>query len=410
MEVLVGAGLVDEVDGLVRQVAVGDVPLGQQYRLTQHPLGDGDAVELLVVMGDALQNLQRILDIRLVDGDGLEPALQRGVLFDVLAVLVEGGGADDLDLATAQGGLEDVGGVHAALGVAGAHDVVYLVDDEDDVARLAYLLDQALHAAFELTAELGARHQRGEIQQIDLLLPQLEGYVTGDDALRQSLGDGGLAHARLADEAGVVLLAAVQDLHHPLNLLLAADDGVQLAVTGALAQVDAVIVQELALLVLFAARGLLYGAAAALTGLLRRGIAAVVEQAVQERERGGLAALLVVLILAALRQVVHLLRAAEGLHHLVVDVLQILRRDAHALHHVLHLGQTQLGGAFQAQALVDHLVFLVHPGDEHNGHVFLASGTKCRLHGDPPLSVGVVSVLPAGDAGKRGGGRVIRAM
>ena len=53
-QVHVRAGLVDEVDGLVRQVAVGDVPFGQQHRLTQHPLGDGDAVELLVVMGDAL--------------------------------------------------------------------------------------------------------------------------------------------------------------------------------------------------------------------------------------------------------------------------------------------------------------------------------------------------------------------
>ena len=319
----------------------------------------------------------------------------------MLAVLVEGGGADDLDLAPAQSGLEDIGGVHAALGIAGAHDVVYLVDDEDDVARLADLLDQPLHAAFKLAAELGTRYQRGEVEKIDLLLPQLEGHVTGDDALGQSLGDGGLAHTRLADEAGIVLLAAVQDLHHALDLLLPPNDGVQLAVAGALAQIDAVIVQKLALLFLFAAIGLRPGIAA-LTGLLRRRIT-VVEQAVQKRERGGLAALLIVLVLAV-RQVVHLLRAAEGLHHLVVDVLQILRRDAHALHHVLHLGQTQLGGAFQAQALVDHLVLLVHAGDEHNGHILLASGTKCRLHGIPPLSVGVISVWPVSGAVKPAGG------
>ena len=82
-----------------------------------------------------LQDLQRILDIGLIHGDRLEAALQRGVLLDVLAVLVEGGGADDLNLAPAQGGLQDVGGVHAALGIAGAHDVVDLVDDEDDVAQ-----------------------------------------------------------------------------------------------------------------------------------------------------------------------------------------------------------------------------------------------------------------------------------
>ena len=320
----------------------------------------------------------------------------------MLAVLVEGGSADDLDLATAQSGLEDIGGVHAALGIAGAHDVVYLVDDEDDVARLADLLNEPLHAAFKLTAELGTRHQCGEVEKIDLLLPQLEGYVTGDDALRQPLGDGGLAHAWLADEAGVVLLAAVQDLHHALDLLLPPNDGVQLAVAGALAQIDTVVVQKLALLLLFAASGLRSGIAAVLAGLLRRRIA-VVEQAVQKRERGGLAALLIVLVLAV-RQVVHLLRAAEGLHHLVVDVLQILRRDAHALHHVLHLGQTQLGGAFQAQALVDHLVLLVHAGDEHNGHILFASGTKCRLHGIPPLSVGVISVWPLSGAVKPAGG------
>ena len=72
-----------------------------------------------------------------VHGDGLEAALQGGVLLDVLAVLGEGGGADDLDLAPGEGGLEDVGGVHAALGVARADDVVHLVDDEDDVAQRA---------------------------------------------------------------------------------------------------------------------------------------------------------------------------------------------------------------------------------------------------------------------------------
>ena len=47
----------------------------------------------------------------------------------------------------------------------------------------------------------------------------LKGTSPGDDALGQALGDGGLAHARLADEAGVVLLAAVQDLDDPLDLL-----------------------------------------------------------------------------------------------------------------------------------------------------------------------------------------------
>ena len=49
-----------------------------------------------------------------------------------------------------------------------------------------------------------------------MLIPQLEGHVAGHNALGQTLGNGRLAHAGFADEAGVVLLAAVQNLHHCL--------------------------------------------------------------------------------------------------------------------------------------------------------------------------------------------------
>ena len=49
-----------------------------------------------------------------------------------------------------------------------------------------------------------------------------------DDALRERFGHRRFAHARLADEAGVVLLAAAENLHHALQLFFTADDGVQL--------------------------------------------------------------------------------------------------------------------------------------------------------------------------------------
>ena len=54
-------------------------------------------------------------------------------------------------------------------------------------------------------------------------------HVAGDDALRQALGDGRLADARLADQGRVVLGPAAEDLDDPLDLLLAADDRVDLA-------------------------------------------------------------------------------------------------------------------------------------------------------------------------------------
>ena len=61
---------------------------------------------------------------RLVDVDGLEAALQGGVALDVLAVFVEGGSADGLQVAAREGGLEDVGGVDRAFGSARADEGV----------------------------------------------------------------------------------------------------------------------------------------------------------------------------------------------------------------------------------------------------------------------------------------------
>ena len=205
-------------------------------------------------------------------------------------------------LAAAEGGLEDVGRVHAALCVARADDVVYLVYDEDDVPGLAYLLNEPLHAAFELAAELRAGHEGGEVEEIDLLVAQLVGHAPVGDALGKALGYRRLADAGLADKAGVVLLAAVENLNDALQLLLPAYHGVELALARALGEVDAVVIQELALAALrrgALGRGASLRAALALAGLggqvgviPGRLAAHLAHQPVEEGEGGGLAVVL----------------------------------------------------------------------------------------------------------------------
>ena len=142
---------------------------------------------------------------------GLEAALQRGVLFDVLAVLVERGGADAVQLAARQHGLEQVAGVHGAFGLARADHGVQLVDEQDDLALgLLHLLEHGLEALLELAAVLGAGDQRAHVERDDALVLQALGHVAAHDALRQAFDDGGLAHAGLADQHGVVLGAAAR--------------------------------------------------------------------------------------------------------------------------------------------------------------------------------------------------------
>ena len=129
-----GRRLVHQVDGLVRQEAVGDVAIGQHGRRDQGRVLDAHAVVHLVALLQAAQDRDRVLDRRLIDQHRLEAPFQGRVLLDVLAVLVERGRADAVQLAAGQHRLEQVAGVHGALGLAGADDGVQLVDEQDDLA------------------------------------------------------------------------------------------------------------------------------------------------------------------------------------------------------------------------------------------------------------------------------------
>ena len=126
----------------------------------------------------------------------------------MLAVLIERGRADALDLAPGEGGLQHVRGVDRALCAAGAHEGVELVNEEDDIAGAADLSHDGLDALFELTAILRAGDHQGEVKDDDAAVAEDLGDLVSDDELGQALDDRGLADARLTEEHGVVLGAA----------------------------------------------------------------------------------------------------------------------------------------------------------------------------------------------------------
>ena len=181
-----------------------------------------------------------------VDHHRLEAALERGVLLDVLAVLVERGGADAVELAAREHRLEQVAGVGRAFGLAGADDVVDLVDEQDDAAlALLDLVEHRLQALLELAAVLGAGEQRAHVEREDAALLEPLGDVAAHDALGQALDDRGLADARLADQHRVVLGLARQDAHHAADLGVAADHRIELVGPRLRHQVDAVLLERL---------------------------------------------------------------------------------------------------------------------------------------------------------------------
>ncbi len=238
------AGLVDQVDRLVGQEAVGDVAVGELGGGAEGVVVDRHPVVLFVALAQPFEDLDRVLGRGLVDLDLGEAALQRRVALEVLAVLVERRRADRLQLAAGQGRLQDRGGVDRALGGAGADQVVELVDEEDDVAALGDLFHHLLEALLELAAVLRAGDQGGQVERVDLLvLEQLRDLAFVDPG-GQALDHGGLADAGLAQQHRVVLGAAGEDLHDPLDLGFAADHRVELALLGEAGQVAAELVEQ----------------------------------------------------------------------------------------------------------------------------------------------------------------------
>jgi hypothetical protein len=241
--------LVHQVDGLVGQEATGEVAVGEHGGGHQGGVLDANTVVDLVALLQAPEDGDGVLDRGLADEDLLEAALEGGVLLDVLAVLVEGGGADHAELAAGQQGLDHVARVHGPLGRARPHDRVELVDEGDHLAlRLGDLLEDGLQPLLELAPVLGPGDHAAEVEGDQPAVAQALGHVALDDAAGQALDDGGLAHAGLADEHGVVLGPPGEDLDDPADLVVAADDRVELALAGVLGEVAAVALQRLVLL------------------------------------------------------------------------------------------------------------------------------------------------------------------
>ena len=361
-----GAGLIQQVDGLVRQETVIDIALRKHHRPGGNFVADLYPVITLIVFFDAVDHLHRLVDGRFLHLNRLEAALQCGVLFDVFAVFVEGSGADYLDFPAGEGRFENIGGIHAALAVAHTHQSVHFVDKQNHVARLFNVGNQPLDPAFKLAAELGSRHQAGQVEHIQLLAAQPGRYVSVGNALGNSFRDSGLAHAGLADQAGVVFGSPVENLHHAVDFPFPADNGIHPACPGLCGQIFTKMIQifKFARTALLGCRAGTPAALAACKILEKRqrhrpaGVEKLVFPIVLS---GFLAVAKFFLSLTGYSQVVKIVLCAkavqpfDGFHHLVADRVDILVGDSHFLHNIVNRLDAEFMCAAQAQPLIDGL-------------------------------------------------------
>ena len=280
--------LVDQVDRLVGQEAVGDVPVRERRGRDDRAVVDAHAMMLLVLVLQAAQDRDGVLHARLGHEHRLEAPRQRRVLLDMLLVLIERGRADAVQLAARERRLEQVGRIHRAVRLAGADQRVHLVDEQDDAAvRGRHLVEHGLEPLLELAAVFRAGDQRAHVEREQLLVLQALRHIAVDDAQREAFHDRGLADTRLADQHRIVLGAARQHLHGAADFLVAPDHRIELAVARRLRQIARIFLQRvIGLLGVRRIRG------AALAQRLDRGVQVLRRDAGAGQNLAGLAVLL----------------------------------------------------------------------------------------------------------------------
>ena len=198
----------------------------------------------LVAITQAFEDAHCLLFAWLLHHYRLEATLESGILFQVFAVFVERGSADNLNFATRQGRLQNGSSIDGAFSGASADKGVQLVDEQDDVASLLNFLNALLQTLFEFATVLGACHQCRYVKRDDAHIANDIGYLVGNDKLSQAFGNSGFAHAGLTDKEWVVLLATREDLHHALDFASSPDYGIEFAVLGLFGEVDTKFLQH----------------------------------------------------------------------------------------------------------------------------------------------------------------------
>jgi hypothetical protein len=231
------ASLVDKIDGLVGEEAIRNVPVRSVNSRFDRLIRITDRVEFLVAVFDAVHDLHGVGFVGRRNFDSLEAAFERPILLDRLAELRRRGGADALNFTARESGFQNIGRVERAFSRTGADQGMKLIDEDDGVLIFHQLFHDGLQALFELPAVFGARDDQRKIERQNALVSQERRHVALGNLLRETFDDGGLADAGLADQHGVILRAAAENLDNALQLVIAADQRIERIVHRGLGKV-----------------------------------------------------------------------------------------------------------------------------------------------------------------------------
>ena len=213
----------------------------ERGRRDQGGVLNADAMVYFVTLLETTQDGDGGFDGRLGYEHGLEPAFEGRVFLYVLAVFIERGGADAAEFAARELRLHDVDRITGSFGGTGTDERVQFINEQYDFTLAGGdFLEERLEPFFEFAPILGPGNHRAQIHGHEPFIFQGFGHITAHNAPGQTFGNGGLAHARFADEHGIVFRSTREHLHDAADFLVATDHGINLPLPGQGGEVTAV--------------------------------------------------------------------------------------------------------------------------------------------------------------------------
>ena len=241
--------LIDQIDRRIRESASRQVARSESSGSYDSSVKNVDTVVSLVFFLQTTKNRDGFWDCRFLDKDLLESSLEGLVLLNILAVFREGRGTNTMELTASQHGLEKVSSIHTAFTArSSAHKQVDFIDEENNgILGIFNFLENALHTFFEFTAVFAARNKRTNVEREKTALSQVGRNIGIDNTASETFDNGGLTHTGLTDKHGVVLCASTENANDATDLLLTANDRIDLTLPSQGSHINGELLQVLIL-------------------------------------------------------------------------------------------------------------------------------------------------------------------
>ena len=152
---------IQQTDGGVRQTAVFHVPLGKTYTFGYGIVADSYLMVVHILFLHGVQHLDGGLYVRLAYLHGFETAAESMVRLNDLAVFVNGGGADDRQVAVRQFGFQYIPRTGISLPVV--QQYVDFVNKQDGIVDIPQFFQDIFQAVLNLSFIGGSGNQGGVV-------------------------------------------------------------------------------------------------------------------------------------------------------------------------------------------------------------------------------------------------------